>query len=558
VSLQGTILGKYRILSRLGEGGMGTVYRARDELLDRNVAIKVLRADLAGQNSLVERFRSEAIALARLGHPRIAMLHGLERDGTQFMMIMEFVAGETLEAIIARSGPIPWRNAAEYCAAVCDALEHAHEQGVVHRDIKPANIMITRGGHIKVMDFGIARVMGRSRQTQLGRSVGTPMYMAPEQLRGEEVDGRADTYALGAVLYEMLTGKLAFDADSDYSLMMKQLNDPPPRPSLCVAGLPVQLDEIVAHAMAKRREDRFTSAGALRSSLQGLLREIPAPSEPELKVTRLAESATATAPVVAPTRLGDDRSSAVPATRLAESPGVAATKRRWASDWRIWSTAAGVLLVATIVVRSGRPPAEPQQPAPAPAPTPATSSPVGAAAPAPPNPPTPDPRLKEARPLPAEPGPGPSRRPPVQSPDPRPEPSPLPAPVPPPVPPSGSGGIGEAVFDRAPITSAVNAWLAIIGSKQADRMAALAPGPKPHSQLLDLVREGRVSLAGQDVPEIEVRDNEALVTVGTNLAYRSPFGATRRSTVRFRLELVRQGNGWRVARAQILGTPRLD
>ncbi len=119
---------------------------------------------------------------------------------------------------------------------MCEALEHAHDQGVVHRDIKPANIMVTRGGLIKVMDFGIARVMGRSRQTQLGRSVGTPMYMAPEQLRGEEVDGRSDIYAMGAVLYEMLTGKLAFDADSDYSLMMKQLNDPPPRPSLSVAG----------------------------------------------------------------------------------------------------------------------------------------------------------------------------------------------------------------------------------------------------------------------------------------------------------------------------------
>ena len=271
--LHGMVLGKYTVVQRLGEGGMGTVYRARDELVDRDVAIKVLRPDLARQQALVDRFRAEAAALARLAHPGIAMLHGLEREDDQLYMVMEFCRGETLEDLLHRQGRLPWRRAAELCAAVCDALDHAHDAGVVHRDIKPANIMVAPGGRVKVMDFGIARVTGRGRQTQAGHSVGTPMYMSPEQLRGEEVDGRADLYALGAVLYELITGRLAFDADSDYKLMMMQLNDPPPEPSASVAGVPASVDEIVARAMSKAPEARYPSAAAMRAALDQAIRD---------------------------------------------------------------------------------------------------------------------------------------------------------------------------------------------------------------------------------------------------------------------------------------------
>ncbi len=568
MTLQGTILGKYRILSRLGEGGMGTVYRAHDELLDRDVAIKVLRADLASQHALVERFRSEAIALARLGHPRIAMLHGLERDGEQFLMIMEFVTGETLELMIQRGGPIPWRRAAEYAAAVCDALEHAHEQGVVHRDIKPANIMVTRGGHIKVMDFGIARVMGRSRQTQLGRSVGTPMYMAPEQLRGEEVDGRSDIYALGAVLYEMITGKLAFDADSDYSLMMKQLNEPPPRPGLMIAGIPGSVDEIVTTAMAKRREDRFPNAAAMRGFLQGVLRDVPPEPVEAPKATRLADApipgavpATrlgSTAPSVPATRLGDEPRMA-PETRLAEPAGRPGWQK-WVADWRVWAVAAGVLLVSTVAVRAGHrtgqstgatPPAPPTvEPLPPPAPL--------AAAPAPPPQPVQDPRLIGARPVsPSRDDPSPRRGMGPSEPAPAPAPpTPVPlAPVPPATAPTGRSG---ASFERGEVVSAVSAWLAGIGSKDVSRLSGLSSDSKEHSKLLELVRDGRVSVSDQESPQIEPRESGVLVTVGTTLTTRSPFGATRKTPVRFALELVRQGNGWHVARARMLGTPKLD
>ncbi|HRP09140.1 MAG TPA: serine/threonine-protein kinase, partial [Gemmatimonadales bacterium] len=273
------LLGKYRIGERLGEGGMGTVFRARDELLDREVAIKLLRTELAGDAALAERFRGEAVALARLAHPSIAALHGLERDGNHLYMVMEFVRGETLEARIQREGPLGWREAATICAAVCTALEHAHAQGVVHRDIKPANLMLGPDGNIKVMDFGIARMAGQSRHTRMGSTVGTPHYMAPEQLRGEEVDGRADLYSLGAVLFELISGKVPFEADSDYQLMMKQLHDPPPRLSDSVPGVPVSVDRLIRRSLSKDRSDRHASAAELRSALS-VAAGSPEPSRP--------------------------------------------------------------------------------------------------------------------------------------------------------------------------------------------------------------------------------------------------------------------------------------
>ncbi len=260
------LLGKYRIGERIGEGGMGTVFRARDELLERDVAIKVLRADLAGRPGLLERFRSEAMALARLAHPGIAALHGLERDGDQFYMVMEFVRGETIEQRLRREGSLPWHDAVGICAAVCDALGHAHHLGVVHRDIKPANVMVSQSGahHVKVMDFGIARMTDQSRQTRHGSSVGTPHYMSPEQLRGEEVDGRADLYALGTVLFEMISGRVPFDAGSDYELMMKQLNEPVPSLAGLIPGVPRSVDRVIGRAMAKDRGVRFNSAAEMR------------------------------------------------------------------------------------------------------------------------------------------------------------------------------------------------------------------------------------------------------------------------------------------------------
>jgi eukaryotic-like serine/threonine-protein kinase len=271
----GAQFGNYRVTHRLGEGGMGTVYRAVDTMLDRDVALKVLRPELARQSTLVERFRAEAVALARLRHENIAALYGLDRHGEDLMMVMEFISGETLEARVARTGPVPWQEALPIVRGALDALGHAHARGVVHRDIKPANVMVDAEGIVKVMDFGIARLMGENRQTRAGVAIGTPSYMAPEQLRGEDVDGRTDLYAVGALLFELLTGRVAFEADSDYSLMMQQLHEPPVPPSSLAPSIPKAIDGVVSRAMAKQPAGRFGTATDFSRALDAIVAETP-------------------------------------------------------------------------------------------------------------------------------------------------------------------------------------------------------------------------------------------------------------------------------------------
>jgi serine/threonine-protein kinase len=358
-------------------------------MLDREVAIKVLRPELTSQPSLNERFRAEAIAMARVSHPNIAMLHGLERHGADLYMVMEYVRGETLEHVVQRAGKLSWRRAAEILTSVLDALDHAHDMGVVHRDIKPANIMITRSGVVKVMDFGIARMVGRSRQTQFGHAVGTPTYMAPEQLRGEDVDGRTDLYAVGAALFELTTGRMAFEADSDYKLMMMQLNDPPPRPSSVQSDVPAAIDRIVLRAMEKKAENRFPSAAAFRAALQDALREVPQPAaEPgrasaPLPATRFAEQAVPIPPPPPPPPPVSMASAA--ATRLAEPeptrrgpPSLPETDeyprpslgsgrapswverlspetRERLRDWRTWAIAASLFVTAGMLALAFKP-----------------------------------------------------------------------------------------------------------------------------------------------------------------------------------------------------------
>ena len=288
----GSQLGNYRVEARLGEGGMGTVYRAVDTMLDRDVALKVLRPELARQAALVERFRAEAVALARLRHEHIAALYGLDRQGDELVMVMEYVSGETLESRLARTGTMPWQEAIPVVRDVLAALGHAHVRGVVHRDIKPANVMIDAEGVVKVMDFGIARLIGENRQTRAGVAVGTPSYMAPEQLRGEDVDGRTDLYAAGALLFELLTGRVAFQADSDYALMMQQLHEPPPAPSSVKPGIPRALDGAVARAMSKKPAQRYGTATDFARALEAIAPE-SALAEP---IRDVAASVAAKAP----------------------------------------------------------------------------------------------------------------------------------------------------------------------------------------------------------------------------------------------------------------------
>ena len=226
----GRTIGGYRIESLLGQGGMGSVYRGTDLMLDRPVAVKALRADVAASPDHVERFRQEAKTLARLLDPHIATLYAMLREGDDLYMVMEFVEGETFEALLARERWLPVDRALDLFGQALKGLDHAHRRGIIHRDVKPANFMLTPGGTVKVMDFGIARLLGSARMTQTRHAIGTAEYMAPEQVRAREVDARTDVYSLGVLLYEMLTGRVPFEAESAFEVMQAHLQTPPPNP----------------------------------------------------------------------------------------------------------------------------------------------------------------------------------------------------------------------------------------------------------------------------------------------------------------------------------------
>jgi serine/threonine protein kinase len=274
----GQVVGSYKITEKIGEGGMGAVFKGIDLMLEREVAIKMLRPELASQPQVVERFRSEAVTLAKLNHPNIATLFSFLRQGEDFFMVMEFVRGQTLENLIRRSGAMPCDRAiALFCQAL-EGIDHAHRMGIVHRDIKPSNMMLTENGTLKVMDFGIARVLGTSRMTKQGNIVGTIEYMSPEQVRGQETDARSDIYSLGILLYEMLTGRVPFYSDSEFDLMRMQIENAPQPPRVFSANIPQPVEKAIMRALAKRIEARFQSAADFRAALiGGASTPVPAP-----------------------------------------------------------------------------------------------------------------------------------------------------------------------------------------------------------------------------------------------------------------------------------------
>ena len=262
----GTIVGKYRIVALLGRGATGIVYKAVDQTLDREVAVKVLNP-LYAAGDIMKRFRSEATTLAKLSHPEIATIHELLRTDTNLLMVMELVRGETLEVLSERNGPMSPELAGHILDGILSALEHAHRAGIVHRDLKPANVMVTALGSVKIMDFGIARVRGAEHMTIDGCAVGTPAYMAPEQVLGEEVDGRADVYAVGLILYRLLAGRLPFDADTPMAMWQKQVSETPPPLSTYRQDLPAWCDIVVQRALAKVPDDRFQTAEEFRAAV---------------------------------------------------------------------------------------------------------------------------------------------------------------------------------------------------------------------------------------------------------------------------------------------------
>jgi eukaryotic-like serine/threonine-protein kinase len=262
-------IGDYEILGELGRGGMGKVYKVRNVISDRVDAMKVLLPDLVGCQDLAARFLREIKVLAALNHPNIAALRTALTADNQLVMIMEFVEGQTLSQRL-KHGPIATADAISYIDQVLQALEFAHKQHVVHRDIKPANMMLTPSGVVKLMDFGIARAQGDQTLTAADTTTGSLGYMSPEQVHGTATDGRSDLYSVGISLYQMVTGQLPFQADSNFAVMLAHLNEQPKPPIDLQPGLPAGLNDIILKAMAKDPAARFQSADEFRQALKSL------------------------------------------------------------------------------------------------------------------------------------------------------------------------------------------------------------------------------------------------------------------------------------------------
>jgi len=260
------LAGRYVLLDVLGVGGMSTVWRGHDEVLGREVAVKVLSPQYAADAAFRARFVREARHAAALSHPRLVTVFDCGVDGTTPFIVMELVFGRTLRQVLDVAGPLPPDDAVAIAAAVCEALEAAHAIGLVHRDIKPANIVLS-GGEVKVLDFGIARLEGSVGGTQAQTVLGTAAYLSPEQASGRQAGPQADLYALGCVLFEMLTGTPPFTADSEVGVAYRQVHDEPGPPSARRPGLPPQLDWITRRLMAKNPADRPPGAAAARADL---------------------------------------------------------------------------------------------------------------------------------------------------------------------------------------------------------------------------------------------------------------------------------------------------
>jgi len=288
---EGRTLGRYRVLDELGRGAMGAVYRAVDPLIEREVAIKTLLPNLPEEivEEVRERFLREARSAGRLNHPNIVTIFDVgEQDGVAYIA-MELLEGRSLRDLLREQTRLAYARAAEIAAQIADALDHAQQFKIVHRDIKPANVMVAPSGRCKLTDFGIAYVP-TSTMTQTGTALGSPLYMSPEQVIGVPVDGRSDVFSLGAVLYEMLTGRTPFQRDTDTSPLpvMHRISSEPHAPaSQLVAGLPAVFDRILARALAKKALERYARASEMATDLRRAAGEPPGAAAPDEKTVKV-------------------------------------------------------------------------------------------------------------------------------------------------------------------------------------------------------------------------------------------------------------------------------
>lgn len=270
-------LGRYEVLGEIGQGAMGIVYKASDPLIDRVVAIKTINLGLAldEKEEFEGRFYQEAKAAGRLNHPNIVTIYDVGKSGDVAYIAMEFLEGRELRDIMNDGGLLPVEQVLDMVAQVAQGLAYAHEHEIVHRDVKPSNIMVVRDGHVKITDFGIARMASSAVRTQTGMVLGSPKYMSPEQVMGKALDQRSDIFSLGVMLYEMLTGQAPFNGENVNAIMYQTLNAVPAPPNTLNSAVPEMANFIVAKALAKKLEDRYQDAGDLAVDLRACRDTLP-------------------------------------------------------------------------------------------------------------------------------------------------------------------------------------------------------------------------------------------------------------------------------------------
>jgi eukaryotic-like serine/threonine-protein kinase len=365
-------IGRFRIVGLLGKGAMGVVYRARDDTLDRDVAVKVMRSDVADPDSLA-RFRREARAAARLQHPNIVTVYELGESEGDLFLAMELLTGQDLHQAM-RDGRSTPAAAASIVLQLLDGLGHAHERGIVHRDVKPSNVFLLEGRRVKVLDFGVARLGGSFTAT--GHVLGTPNYMSPEQVRAEAVDGRSDLFSAGLILYELVTGQKAYQADSLTALLVKIAQEPPDLSRLPVGREWTSLRQVIERALARERDERYpdaeamaielrTAVGAIGRDVQPVPPTVIAAPKPILQTAAPQEldlplrlEQTEMAPTYRPEMAATQRAATPPTVRTLESEAtrppstdvVLPDPDRWRRGWAVGIGLGVVALAATGVV----------------------------------------------------------------------------------------------------------------------------------------------------------------------------------------------------------------
>jgi serine/threonine-protein kinase len=409
-------LGRYRIISEIGQGAMGVVYKAVDPIIDRTVAIKTINLNLSRQEleEYEARFQQEIKAAGRLNHPNIVTIYDVGKTDQVAYMAMEFLEGNELKDIIASGNLMAVDQVVDIIAQVADGLWFAHQQDIVHRDVKPSNIMVMKGGIAKITDFGIARLPNSAVKTMTGLILGSPRYMSPEQVIGKTIDARSDIFSLGVVLYEALTGVAPFDGDNVNAIMYSTVNTTPTPPSQHNRGVPAMLDLIAAKAMAKLLEDRYQTIKELADDLREVRRQIdstrpaaalkatsaPAAPRPATSTAPLLqhEVDTATIPIPGGMTKKEDEVKAVPLAKTFDSfdatlrlaamtdqtedfrEYITQTQKMRAYKGKIEATSplaaqAAREAAAPVETKPAAPPPEPKK-KPAPAPSPAAASPM--------------------------------------------------------------------------------------------------------------------------------------------------------------------------------------